>query len=867
MTNIPDNQSSNAPERNEGAKQTDSTSSSSGRQSQKPSSSSRSGSRRRPSGARRIDRRTAEAMRHYSASTTIQAAPGAGRELNFFDFINILERQAWIVIVATVIATAISGYLFVNQQKRYSATASVYIPATNSVSILTGVDRGQGANLSQNMRGDKIETHAMIVKSYQILANTWRDILKNEEKRKMMRTIDPNDPAIIDDEDEAIAELKDLITVKIGGEQRDFKDANTISITCETLDPSEAAMIVNTVVEQYQLYFTEKYNRSNSDVRMAIEDSKNSLEAEIEAQKKDLFEYIQTSDITFIGSEENNPLLTSLIKMSENMVEIDFQLLKFENRVESLEATLAGRQIDDLSEAEIITLLGSGEGDDVLTTLFSAARGSSDGNTVAEMNTIAYTETTIVGQINELKMKLVDTEKQYAADHPTVVALRKQLEELEDQLATTRAKYQEMAGKIGVINYKQLFQAYMNALQNRMSELREEKSKINTYVEAKDSEVRNITEYRETIETKKLSIESLKTMLDHLEQSLKGLALMSDVNAYQVEVLAQAIPDTTPVYPSLFKFVAVGFMLGLILGVAIAYLVDITDATFHSPIEVVRACRVPILLQLPSLSSKYRDITPRRRAECYKAQKPDPALIAYYHPNDTICELFRQLRTRLFNQPPGSGCVVVMGTSPHPTDGKTLCISNIAVKVAEAGKKVLLIDGDMRKPDIHKWFGLINDVGLSNVLAGAVDVETAARPTLIKNLDVMTAGTNRKAAAELVASQNFDQILAEVREIYDVVLIDAPPALYVNDSQSIAPRVDGVLYIFRIRRRGRPDVVTGVKSLVDVGANILGCIVNLYGKHHFYNEAAIEDESHQYGGYGYGGYGSYGGYGYGGYGS
>ena len=182
MTNIPDNQSSNAPENTSGSKSTDSNNNFA-RDGQETTSSSRSGSRSRGSSSKRNDRRAVETMRR-STSTTIQAPIGGrGRELNFFDVINILERQAWIVITSAVVVTAIAGYLFVNQQKRYAASASVYIPATNSVSILSGVDRSQGNNLMQNMRGDKIETHAMIVKSYQILSNTWRDVTTNESAK------------------------------------------------------------------------------------------------------------------------------------------------------------------------------------------------------------------------------------------------------------------------------------------------------------------------------------------------------------------------------------------------------------------------------------------------------------------------------------------------------------------------------------------------------------------------------------------------------------------------------------------------------------------------------------------------------------
>lgn len=838
MASIPDNQTPNAPKKG-------------------------STSSRRSSNTRRMDKRSAEALRVSSSASLLRPTVGE-RDLSFFDVVSILERQAWIIVLATVAATALACYMFVNQEKRYAARSSVYIPATNSMSLLSGVERG--GSVMQNMRGDSIETHALIFKSYQILYQTWKKIVEDPEKRKLMRTVNPNDPKIENGgEHLAVASLVRMISVSVGGSQRDFKDANTITVSCEALDPYEAAMIVNTVVEQYQAYFTEKYNRTNDEVRKAIEDSRTSLKVEIEEKRKDLFEFIKTSQITFIGSEENNPLLTSLIKMSENLVNIDFQLLKLENRLESLETSIAGREIDELKEEEIIALMSGGEGDAVLETLISTARGSADAETYRVASAVTFGENTLQTRITELNMRLVEAQKQYSSDHPQVKSLKQQIADLERQVEDNRAKTESETGKIGVVSYHQLFRSYLEALKRRMSELREEKTKINSYVEAKDEEVRSITEYREMIASKKLSIETLKMMLDQNDQSLKQLSLMSNVNTYQVEVLSQAVEDPNPVYPNFFKFLVMGFAVGLVGGVALAYLVDVTDATFHSPTDVVRMCRAPILVQIRPFIPHFKDITPKTRKMNYEAKKPDPALIAYYHSNDPLCENFRLIRTRVFNQFKGVKSVVLMGTSPHPTDGKTMFISNLAVKFAESGKKVLLIDGDMRKPDLHKWFGLTNTSGFSNVLTNAATIEDSIKPTVVENLSVMTAGTKLKSPSEIVASQRFDEVIANLRQMYDVILIDAPPTLYVNDAQSMGPRVDGVFYIFRIRRRGRPDVVSGIRGLADVGSNILGCVVNLFGKHRSYNEAAIEEDTKGYGyGYGYGsGYG--GGYG-GGYG-
>jgi succinoglycan biosynthesis transport protein ExoP len=829
------------------------------------SSGRRTSSNRAHSGRSvRIDRRTIEALRRPSGG-----APSAQRELNLFDIIGIFKRQLWIVIVATLIGMAVAGYYSQNVTPRYAAYSSVYIPETNSMSILSGVGVSNSRSQVQNLRGDTIETHALIIKSYEIMSKTWRAILADSKKAALLKTIElPKDE---DDKEKserkAVAELARLVSVSVGGDQRKFSETNTISISCQSYDPEEAAMIVNMIVEQYKLYFTEKYNKSNEDVRVAIEQSKKDIDKEIELRKQELFNFIQESPTTFIGGEESNPLLATLVGMSEKKVELDFQKLRLENQLVTLTDALGGRSPKDLEDAELISMLGGGDSEAILTSIASLARGS-DYDSAVRTTEITYTKNTLATRIQDLELKLLEARQNYSSGHSVVQTLEQQIAELKASAEAIESET-EKSGKIGVVNYSELFESYLNALARRIEQLTKEQEKIDAYIDSRDDEVRKITQYRETLETMKVSIESLKSMQVSLDQNLKQLSLMSDVNTYQVEVLSAASPSERPVYPNVLKFIIVGFVLGSAVGVVLAYLIDITDATFHTPAEIQRALRIPILTHLVSFKHRMREISAKKRAELREQNKPEPELLAYYKPNDAICEVFRQLRTRLFNQPAGSGCVVVMNTSPHPTDGKTMIISNLAVKVAEAGKRVLLIDGDMRKPDIHKMFGVNNELGLSNILLGECGIEDGVTDIPIKNLKIMTAGTRSKkqSPAELIAGQGFDEMLTTLREQFDVILIDTPPVLYVNDAATIAPRTDGVLYVFRIRRRGRPDVVSGVRALVEVNANMLGCVVNCYDKHRFYNEFASDEMEHGYGGYGYGYGGGYGGgYGYGGYG-
>ena len=258
MANIPENDPTNAPKTDAGA------ASSRARSGSSQGASSSSSHRSRSRAGVRLDRRTIEALRR---PTGVAGGNPGGRELNFFDVLNIFKRQIWIIILAAIIGMAVAGYYSQTVTPQYAAYSNIYVPQMNSMSLLNGVTRTNGT--IQNLRGDTIETHALVIRSYEIVSKTWRDICENPEKRKLMVTIDPDDESMT--ETRAVGKLTGLISVRVGGEQRGFHDTNTIGVSCRSESPKEAAMIVNTVVDQYKQHFIERYTKSNEDVKAAMQ--------------------------------------------------------------------------------------------------------------------------------------------------------------------------------------------------------------------------------------------------------------------------------------------------------------------------------------------------------------------------------------------------------------------------------------------------------------------------------------------------------------------------------------------------------------------------------------------------------------------
>lgn len=201
-------------------------------------------------------------------------------------------------------------------------------------------------------------------------------------------------------------------------------------------------------------------------------------------------------------------------------------------------------------------------------------------------------------------------------------------------------------------------------------------------------------------------------------------------------------------------------------------------------------------------------------------------LITINNPKSPISESYRMLRTNINFSAVDGDLKVIMITSAGPDEGKSTTAANLAVVYAQSDKKVLIIDADLRKPTMHHTFQESNRWGLSSLLVGQTTLSEVITSTSVENLDLLTAGYNAPNPSELLASKRMRIILDELKSMYDMIIIDTPPALVVTDSRVLASMCDGVLIVIdsgRIKRETSLKVKAGLEH---VNARILGVIVN-----------------------------------------
>ncbi|WP_054026161.1 CpsD/CapB family tyrosine-protein kinase [Bacillus sp. FJAT-28004] len=201
-------------------------------------------------------------------------------------------------------------------------------------------------------------------------------------------------------------------------------------------------------------------------------------------------------------------------------------------------------------------------------------------------------------------------------------------------------------------------------------------------------------------------------------------------------------------------------------------------------------------------------------------------IITLTNPRSPISESYRALRTNIEFSSIDEKLQVLMVSSAGPGEGKSTTITNLAVTFAQSEKKVVLIDADLRKPTAHHTFSITNRLGLSSVISQQCSLEDGIQGTDIPNLDVMTSGAIPPNPAEMMNSKRMTSIIEQLRQMYDIILIDTPPLLAVTDAQIVATKSDGVILVVDQGKVKRDIASKAVKNLESVNARILGVVLN-----------------------------------------
>jgi capsular exopolysaccharide synthesis family protein len=330
---------------------------------------------------------------------------------------------------------------------------------------------------------------------------------------------------------------------------------------------------------------------------------------------------------------------------------------------------------------------------------------------------------------------------------------------------------------------------------------------------------------------------NLTSQLNTVNSSLLSL------NSSKIDPPLLLVPAGIPPKPSSPKPLvvgALGVLAGLALGITLAFIRERLDDGLRGRSDLEAAIGAPVLGVVPKVPG-------------WK-NRHDAKLVSREQPKSGVAESYRTLRTSVSFAAVQQGIKTIMITSPAAGDGKTTTAANLALVLADAGKRVVLVSADLRKPRIHQFFELSNDVGLANVLAGEVEPWEAILDPGVENLRIMPSGPVPSRPAEMLQSEHMAEIITGLRDVSDFIIIDTAPVLLVSDALALVPLTDGVLFVADSEKTPRSAVTQTRDLLEQVGATIFGALLNDFdprkAKAYRYTDP-YASYRYRYGSYGY----------------
>jgi len=394
--------------------------------------------------------------------------------------------------------------------------------------------------------------------------------------------------------------------------------------------------------------------------------------------------------------------------------------------------------------------------------------------------------------------------------NPLYISLSEQLSKKRAELAEKQGQAEGLSMMLDSIN------AELDSLQAEMAEKTMEQDRL-------QREVERLRETSATLTQKETETQIAKSI---------------DLGDTSVMVISEASIPGSPVKPNTMMNIAIAMLLGLMLFTLLAFLLEYLDNTLKTPEDIDREMALPTLGVIPRMDKKNQTEGIER-------------LITSSNPKSPIAEAYRTLRTNIGFASVDKQYRTILVSSANPQDGKSTTAANLGVAMAQAGKRVILVDCDLRKPLMHKIFQQENSCGFSNLIMQGLPVSDVAK-TFMENLDLITSGPIPPNPSEMLSSAKTRSLWSELSKIYDYVLIDSPPVLAVADASILASQAEGVLMVVRSGSTRNDFARRAKEQLLTANADIIGTVISgmkqdTQDYQYYYYYAANENENEKTG--------------------
>jgi capsular exopolysaccharide synthesis family protein len=550
------------------------------------------------------------------------------------------------------------------------------------------------------------------------------------------------------------------------------KDTRLIDISFTHPDPQIAAKVVNAITNTLVLANLERKTETNAMAGDFLQQRVAELQTQIRSGEEQLINYAKNHQILSLDASQNTVV--------ERLVGLNRQLLEAENDRK-------------LAEAAYRTSLLPGAAE---------ARAEDVNKQIGDL------EKTLI----QLRQKRAELLVEATEEWPEVKEISKQIELLEKQIEDLRQR----ATAVVKTNLKTTYAQAAAREQSVREAFNQQRAETLTQNEA-------AVNYRIIQQ----EIETNKTLLDGLLQRSKENEVVLNGTPNNIHVVDHALIPESPIGPKRLRNVGLITIFSFGFSVALAIFLAYLDDSIKSVDDVEKMLRLPTLAVIPTVGS--RALPGANGQQKLNGTDGRRALMLNGDARSPLTETFRQLRTSLLLSTAGRPPKILLVASSEPNEGKTTIATNVALSLAQTGAEVLIIDADLRRPSLHRVLDLKNHRGLTTILSGEIakaEVFAMIEQHESGKVHVLCAGPVPPNPAELLGSEQMRQLITILAASYNFVIIDSPPVAAFTDSVLISSMVDGVLLVIHGGKSSREMARHSQKMLQEVGARILGVVLN-----------------------------------------
>lgn len=759
---------------------------------------------------------------------------------NYSSFIDVdwdimkMLRYYWPVGVACLLlgwAASVAYYL--TAPPVYESTAEILLMPKDPNLAARGLEGGRNAEAT--ISSDTLATHMILIKSPVIVeeALAKANLL---ELPSLLENMGPDDKSPAD-------YVMDRLT-----SSRDGKDAQILCLSFAHNNAEDAKLVVQAVVDQFQIFINKNYTDKNQSAAELITKAQQQLKDELETEEKKYREFSENAPILVGNENSTNVYRAEFEQIESKLTDVRLERAEKEARLKLVQEELNIIRAQNGTNFDKLSLIGD-ESAERISVFLEVLAGRQDSlYFMAKQPERAEVARGEYADLLKLKAELRALEKEFGPEHSKVQNVKGQIEIVEAFIGSRSEtlKVEELEEQFTA---DKIIDAYVSLLKHdiRASESRE----VLLLAASKESEIKakNLLHLEFEGESLKQSVERQKELFNATIDRLHEINLAKDYGGFVNETIRKPMVGQE-IWPKLPICAALGTVLGLVLAGCVAIVMELQNRSLRNVEEIEQITGTSVISVIPKLVDH---LDPEVQERIRETNDPfAPTIITHHQPKAREAEVFRGLRTTLLFKSNAISAKTIGFTSPTAGDGKSTVSLNLAVSLAKAGQRVLIIDTDMRRPTLAKNLGLQSKSGLSDILEGRVKFEDAILHTVEPNLHALLTGKAPDNPSELLTSLQFRALLTAARAAYDLVILDCPPVLAVVDPCVIATEVDAMVLVLRINAKSKIELKRTKNLLAEVNASIIGTVVNAS------RLETVDGDKISYHGVGYG-YGSYGG--------